>query len=164
MLRLSYNSLYELLRAYYIYPHKKNNQLQLSPMTYYYSARCFSVGVLSWPRDSFHSTRWCWLCILHVSSVACVLWALLAARPFLSRPSSVHLWKLSWKRLLNFIKKKTKGVFRDFFYSLRWSKTCRSKGRWDELKLLCIGNFNKMPPSDGKSFNHAWNDSFKRFN
>lgn len=63
MLRLSYNSLYELLRAYYIYPHKKNNQLQLSPMTYYYSARCFSVGVLSWPRDSFHSMR-CWLCIL----------------------------------------------------------------------------------------------------
>lgn len=134
MLRLSYNSLYELLRAYYIYPHKKNNQLQLSPMTYYYSARCFSVGVLSWPRDSFHSTRWCWLCILHVSSVACVLWALLAARPFLSlsRPSFVHLWKLSWKRLLNFIKKKTKGVFRDFF-ALVQDVSVEGKVRWIEI-------------------------------
>lgn len=173
MLRLSYNSLYELLRAYYIYPHKTT---QLSPMTYYYYffSSClglavffFSVGVdvKLWPRASFQSRCRRNGKKKHTLCFVDALWAERVSRLLTSTDWSLRSFvKIVFENVYWISLKKTvwKVVFEIYLIYPRSSFENVSVGgdEWREKS-----NTIKARRSDGeKLFNHAWNDSFKRFN
>lgn len=117
MLRLSYNSLYELLRAYYIYPHK-TTQLSHDILLFLFFSSCLGLAV-------FFFFGWCWCRALasrlvlvelsttkwqekNILSVSWMHYELKEFLAFLHPPTdlSVHLWKLSSKTFIEFHFKK----------------------------------------------------------